>query len=437
MKADPNGKTGILQLFLAALIAVALIPSFTEVTDAFQAAVWFKFRPFYWLGPVNLLKLFFWVPAVVILLNWRRFDPKLSFKFACVLAVGTWANLVSGFLCYPWPFGHFREWFVILLTFSYALGFFLTSRSLKLEILNIWLVVLFGMSLLDILFPSATTFLIKNFFDSQTHADMWELGQRALASIWGRQSLAKMLCFVPWVWLCFYRKIDKISIFVILAAIPLTVATTQRAAVIAEFGAITVFLTVRYGVRILTPKIILGAVSTLVLMAALTFAVVPKRIWEPRVMSFVLSEIPTEHATDLSWRSAFSNRDYRLKMFLFSKEIIKESPLGNACIPLKRFEKYDFQARSSHNLFVEQFRERGWIWGTLHLLLWLAATVVAFRTKDSMDRALRLAALSTVWIAGQFDHIWQAINHALILWIIILTPFNGILKKEECVETSE
>lgn len=425
----------IIERILVWLLIAGILPSITAPfytlsgNDLEVSTVIF---PFTYIGPFNGLKFFFWLPLLYLYRSRQNLKLKnVSILVAC-LFVGTVATVVSALQCAPLPKQSFKEWAVILITSVYALSFLLMRIENQLFVAKAWVMLIFSFTFVDLLAPTVSNYLVKHLFHPMAHFDMSELGYRALASVWGRQSLAKLLCFVPWVWFCVYRKVNWVSISALILAIPLSAATTQRASVIAEVGAVLVFLGVYFGRRVFHAKILGSIFLGFIFLGASSLLIVPKRIWEPRVASFYLREIPPEKVDEVAWQSAFANRDYRLSTLKFSLGIIKENPMGNACIPLETFTAAGFpMPRSSHNLFIEQYRERGWIWGTVHLLMWILSTAATFKIKNLLDRSLRLGALTAVWITGMFDHAWQVINHALFLWIILLLPLVLLLKENK------
>ena len=102
-----------------------------------------------------------------------------------------------------------------------------------------------------------------------------------------------------------------------------------------------------------------------------------------------------------------------------SLDAIREYPLGNACLPKSFFTERKISEAHSHNLFLEQFRSRGWIWGLLHLGLWLLAGFAFFRRSDARASAY-LAVLTAIFICGFVDHPWFVLNQAIVLGAVLV-----------------
>src|SRR5690606_37493170 len=103
------------------------------------------------------------------------------------------------------------------------------------------------------------------------------------------------------------------------------------------------------------------------------------------------------------------NAKFRVGMAAASLESIRENFWGDACIPKEFFSSRGLNEAHSHSLFLEQFRSRGWVWGAIHLLLWLIAGLSFFRGSDLRSSAY-LAAFTAIFVSGLVDHPWFVLN---------------------------
>ena len=106
-------------------------------------------------------------------------------------------------------------------------------------------------------------------------------------------------------------------------------------------------------------------------------------------------------------------------MALFSLEQIATQPLGNACITEEKFRERGLTVTHAHNLFLQQFVGRGWLWGIAHFLLWIWAFTRALRSRRIEGHAWAAACIS-MSVGGLFDHPWFVLNHSILLCIVLL-----------------
>jgi hypothetical protein len=143
------------------------------------------------------------------------------------------------------------------------------------------------------------------------------------------------------------------------------------------------------------------------------------------VDSRLLNRVPIEVVDESSAESnqlrtiSEANARYRVGMNRVSIEIIRNHPFGDACIPKAFFSERGMSEGHSHNLVLEQFRSRGWVWGLTHLGLWILAALAFFRRRDVFASGL-LAACAAVFVCGLVDHPWFVLNQAIVLGAVLV-----------------
>jgi hypothetical protein len=162
--------------------------------------------------------------------------------------------------------------------------------------------------------------------------------------------------------------------------------------------------------------------SAALVAGALVLAVVPPEIRKTRLGSLtaLLRNDPASKAPLFSHeQTAQDNARVRVRIFSASMEVIRNQPLGNACLPESWYSEHGLMPGHSHNLVVEQYRSRGWLWGTLHLAIWITAGIFAWRRPDLIGSAL-IGGWVSIFVGGMFDHPWFVLNHSLVLWTFLL-----------------
>jgi hypothetical protein len=400
---------------VAAILALGILPSLTAPSQALVLA--FPRLQSY-LGPVNALKL-----GAPVLLAWvwlRRAElPRAWLPYAGALGVGTVATVIAGVPCgFPQPL--VREWAVMLLGSLAALSFLVLPRRQAFFVLGAWAVAIFGGALLDGLAPDATAWLNQNVFDpgAASAYDQTTTGFPLLHGLFGNQSLAKFLAWTPWLLLAFAFRWE-LPRGLLWALVGLAVVsngailmTSQRGPFLGAAAGWCV-LAAHQAIRAGNRRAALAALGALVLSCGVMLAIVPWGLLRARALGTF------SHDTNQYEHAALWTRDFRIQTNRLSWDSIKTHPLGDACIPAETFHQYGVFPAHAHSLFLHQFRERGWIWGALHLGLWLWAFVAAWRTRSPYGSMLA-AGIATIAVLGLFDHPWFVLNHAMVLSLFIL-----------------
>ncbi|MGE0616440.1 MAG: O-antigen ligase family protein [Bacteriovoracia bacterium] len=423
-------KRPTLDWIVAIILALGILPSFTAGTRALA-----ELSPVFGIaGPLNAVKL--GIPILLYYAWTRRKEmPKhaRTLGIAAVL-IGSASTLVAAIPC-EMPTAFLRDWAATL--FGGLAGFclcLLPKRPASFVLYAIAALVL-GSAALDLVSPSAVDWLLQNFFDPKTNAQyVSESKHRLLGGIFGKQSLAKLLAWVPalvalaWVRTRAVRTFPPGPASAILAlsfaCISLSLATTQRGPFVAGIAGLAIAI-VHYlrhhRVPSLSRKRLWAAFAGgLAICVAAAFLILPTDILSVRLKSLLWLNQGVEPSS-LGY-TADGNRDMRIRATLFSLDKIRQNPLGDACIPWNDFNVYALEFSHAHSLILEQLRSRGWIWGILHLLLWVLAWLRAWRD-PTLEATLILAAVTTTWVLGLFDHPWWVINQAMVLSFIL---FSGL-----------
>lgn len=402
----------------AVLLGFGIFPSWVALSSRFAESYPKIFR---FTGPINPLKL--GLPLILYFLWVRRkaYPKKLWLCLLVLFIFGTFATLIAGQSCLSISTA-LRPWSVMVTGTLACLALFQFSRPQVKFVLIVWASAVFGSAFLGKIAPSSTLWLYENIFDvSALQYDFLELGSQVLTGVYGRQSLAKFLTWLPWLLTFFWIRekfpdkktisFQKMEIFLFglgILSTALILATSQRGPFLSALLGWVAFALHQY-FQLGGKKLARLSAFAIGIILVLTLVVVPRNILEPRIRSlFGLSP------KDFYGQAADTNRDFRLQVTGIYSKIILENPLGKACVPEKLFLEKKIIPGHSHNLFLQQFVERGWIWGLIHLALWLLAWLGAWRVK-SFSNSLLFGGLSACIFSGLFDHPWFVLNHALIL----------------------
>jgi len=415
-----------LQWIVTIILALAIVPSFTS----FSTKLFLAFpRLSLFSGPLNFLKLGAPFLFVFLWINRKEIPRKLSLILLGCLAIGTVATLIASGRC-GFPPLVLREWFVTVLGASAACCLLLLPRRFFRVVLGSWLIIVYGSALLDASFPHTVDWLYSNIFDPDTrYYDVMEVGRRALTGIFGRQSMAKFLAWIPWLAAIFIassrssfiKSKTNVTLIVLLTigSFASIMATSQRGPFLAALAGAVAFI-VHAAVQLGKKKVAWYGAVGIVLAIGLSLVVVPRSIYEPRFKSLFGLAAPMKPDYWPPETVAEVNKQVRIKMTLFSAKVIAQNPLGHACIPLKDFVANGiYPPGHAHNMFLEQFRTRGWIWGATHLVLVLFGLLSAWKRKDFLGTAAT-AAMATIVFGGIFDHPWFVLNQSVVLATIII-----------------
>jgi hypothetical protein len=408
-----------LPLVITVLLVIGLLPS-AQALSADLSQTWPGI--FRWIGPLNLLKLGWPALWIYVVAERRRLSACAARAIIAALAIGTAATLIAGSRCGMPPM-LLREWFVITIGLAAGVCLALVPPRHRFAVFSGWMGVVLLAAVLDVFSPWVIDALYARIFDPETrYLDVREVGARVLTGVFGRQSMAKLLAWLPWLaaygaWERFCAHVNSLrcraavlicGIIGILSTGAI-LATSQRGPFLAAICAWIAFVLHLWWWRRDRRLIILGVVG-LALSALATYLFVPKQILEPRVRSAIgLSPQGNPYG-----KTADDNRSFRTKMAVIAITTIVRSPLGDACIPVERFHEFGISPGHSHNLLLQQFRDRGWIWGLLHAWAWLLAALATWRRR-TLGASLLFAGLTSVLVSGLFDHPWFVLNHAIVL----------------------
>jgi hypothetical protein len=434
MPKKPRPPGGLLSALVTAvaagIIALGILPSLTALSAGLRESVPAVARYF---GPLNPLKL----GAPVLLLHVWLFRQSLPRTLLWVLggaiAVGTGSTLIAAGAC-GFPPEILREWSVIVLGLVAALSLALQPRVLQVGILLVWAAVIYGSTLLEVSLPASIDWLYAEVFDPNTRAlDIAETGRRVLTGVFGRQSLAKLLAWTPWLLLAYSaapghatrRWLKPVLWGLAVVSTGAILATSQRGPFVGALAGWIAFV-LYHGVRLRNRKLAWLAAGALLVSLAATAVLVPRPLLETRVRSLLGVSRPDDSFA----KQADAHRSFRVAMTLFSLKTIATHPLGNACISDQEFlEAGISHFNHSHNIVLQQFRERGWAWGLCHLALWLAAILGAWKLRSEAGAAL-VAGLVTVLALGMFDHPWFVLNHSMMMWALMIPGVSAALTSE-------
>ncbi len=402
-----------------------MLPSWTALSTFLTEAVPTLAR---YLGPINPLK--FGAPLLMAWV-WLRKDRIPAWVRKLLLASVAALVICSALAAAPcgFPPGAVREASVFVLGLVASLAFLTLERRDSERVAFAWVAIVYGSFLLSAFFPSVTSWINAHVFDPvRANSFDPDLGYRVIVGFFDPASMAKLILWVPWILLATQARSPKgwkVALALVLVTIPMTIATTQRGPFVAAWVAFAAFA-LHQAVRSGRPRALIPLTSFLVAGTLAIFLVVPSSIWKPRLLSWFSSK-PQTTAEKISVKTI---RDRPL-LFGVSWKLVKENPLGTACPPEKVFLDAGLkEVQHSHNMLLEQFRIRGWLWGAWHLVLWLLALAGSWRGRERADAA-RFGAVVACLVLGLVDHPWFVLNHAMLLGIILVSPIMSLGKKPE------
>jgi len=334
-----------------------------------------------------------------------------------------------------------RETFVMALSAPLAASFFVMNATSRYRVAVFWGVFTVSTALLDATFPEATDWLLKHFFDPNSRRiDLIEVGQ-VVSGVLGRQSLAKLLAWTPWLILATAPKVLLRHWVLLVISFGLILPTSQRGPFVAATtsGICWIWLLWRRNPEAAKrglPTIAL-AISAII---GFTLAVAPPGIVESRLTS--LLGLP---ATSQLGQSAQNNITFRKQMYLFSAKTALQHPFGHACISGDEFMLAGITHLShSHNVFLEQFRSRGWLWGLVHLFLWFSILFLN-RPKARQTQNAKAIEAADYWfcawisltVSGLFDHVWPVLNQAVIVSCVLIGSSLQVAARGQNPKTPE
>ena len=420
-----------LSWLVTTVLSMAVLPSWTAVSVRIYERLGLSSSL---LGPINPLKIA--APALLIFLYTQRtriseFLPKgLALFLGVTYLLGSGAVLYGAFQC-QWNLTLFREWFLHGWAALWALSFFFLSNRQRKWVIGAWLTWVGGSCLMDWLAPAWQDWLFAHIFDPDTRVlDVREVGD-VLTGVFGRQTLGKFLAWIPWLWLLTLKPVAKpssqrfrfaLGMAAVIFSAGIVLATSQRGPFVSVLAAalVTIVLYARNeGFRKRTLLMMIGGFALSV--GVLTVSFVPRPILESRIRSMIgLS------STGSLGDQAEQNTKFRWGMLSFSTQVILENPMGRACFPNERyFWDRGTTAGHAHHLFLQEYRARGWIWGTLHLLMWIFCGWAFFRALPSaQENFFWFGGFLSIVFVGQFDYPWMALSQSIVIWVFLWKGFS-------------
>jgi hypothetical protein len=209
--------------------------------------------------------------------------------------------------------------------------------------------------------------------------------------------------------------------------------TSQRGPFISGIVA-CLFLFIHQYVQLKNKKALISGLLSVIAISIITLIFVPKRILIPRLSAltyiFDQSEVKTKiYGDSIPIEAARYNQNLRVQHAKLALNVISKNPFGNSCITEQEFLiNKIFPPGHAHNMFLQQFRERGWAWGAFHLVMWILAALGFWRSQNTKASIL-FAGITSVIISGLFDHPWFVINQSLILGIYLILGLDLYFKK--------
>lgn len=409
----------MLDRLVAVCLALGILPALMGLTPALQG-IGLSFQSIKWGMP--LLAFHVWkerkrIPS-------RLLHPLFLFAWVGMASIGP--ALIP---CGEIPRMFFRETAVWLLCTLAATSFLLLPPLLRRRTVSAWMGILLLGVALDTLFPAVHDWMYRNVLDPDTRLhDFEETGSLDVwTGLWGRQSFAKLLTWIPFLWIAEnWPALQKTKGWKSKALLGgalflplLSLWTSQRGPFLAAIAAVSAVIIHRGKKDRVRAALFLGGAICLVLL------LMPKDLLKTRFDSlFVQPELGSEAGLV----PGGGNQIFRYRILKFSWNSVKEFPLGNPCIPLEVYRASGFWLPShSHNLFLHPFRERGWLFGALHLFLWVFAGLALWkrRTLESgYADAARFGAWVSVVLGGMTDYPWAVIHQALPLSILLWSSFE-------------
>jgi hypothetical protein len=374
------------------------------------------------MGPINLLKLSGPLFIFYVWKNRSRLEPSFLRFAAMMIAVGSLSALYAGIRCGS-PTFDLREWGAMLLgCFAGACVAILPKRK-ALTICSSWIGIVLLSVGLELIAKNALKWIIVHFFDP-TRGD---LDPHGLMGFWDIASLGKLGLLAAWTFgYALFRSPAlqsrlKWPLFAATTVIMflVVVGSTQRGPMVGFAAGVFAFMFQEFR-RTRNWKII-GTVSGLaVAAAAAAFLVIPSEHLMPRLRSMFFLQDNSYYGQESA-----KSRDQRIRISKLTFATIAQYPMGNACIPSETYLKYDLDPTHhghAHSLILQQYRARGLVWGTLHLIFWIWALLAAFKRK-SIEGSVLFAGLCAVFVLGLVDHPWFVVNQATMIGTLLLSAF--------------
>ncbi|RYZ87969.1 MAG: hypothetical protein EOP06_11780 [Proteobacteria bacterium] len=424
-----NSAISALGWVISFILGLGILPSLTALSESFGEMAPFLFRL---SGPINPLKISIPLLMLYFWLRRRKISGKLRWALTGIFLLGLATTIGASLGCGAIPGNGIREWAAMTIGMLCAANLLVLEPRQRRVVVGSWAALIVLLAFLDKAFPAAIDWQYAHIFDPHTRwYDAQVASTRLLTGVFGFQSFAKLLSWVPWLALAFLPWLNEkrrgFILWVVFTALAtgLILSTTQRGPFLGMLlGWVAYFAHAR--LRVFKRDLLMPGVLAAALIAAVTFIATPREIFQGRVEAAVL---PSAEATR-SAKDASNNINFRKIMWGISLESVANHPLGDACIPEQTFKERGVYNTHSHNLFLHQFRERGWLWGIVHLALWLFALISAWRNQTAHASAL-FAGLICIMAQGMFDHPWFVLNHSMILSLYLLASIKLSVEENE------
>lgn len=405
-----------LENLLAIVLGLGMFPSFLALSESLTHSFPSLSR---YMGPINFLKIFWPLMLVYIGLRWKNIPFRSRRWLPIILAIGTLATLIAAIGCH-FPPMFLREWFVICVGIICSITLILLPQSKRKIVALFWVAIVLSGAAINMFAPEASNWLFAHVFDYNYRIPESRGAPLLLSGFYDVASMGKLLAWLPWTFGVLYfgsrpRLPQWISFLALLTICTVLIPiTTQRGPLLGmALGWIlaTAHLVFQTGQK----KLLKWIPAALLAVAFLTWAIVPKQILETRFLAYFGTGVTDQRAVHESRVSS----DQRMRIWKLAVQHIRSHPLGCPCPSRTEYETAGIAEMShAHNIFLEQFASRGWIWGSIHLLLWLSAFTAAWLDR-SRRGSLLVGGIATTLGLGMVDHPWFVLNHAIILGMFL------------------
>jgi hypothetical protein len=409
-------------LLFTVFIGLSVFPSWLGLTELLKGAFPDLFSR---IGPLNPLKMI--IPFLLIWLFFNRTKirwPAL-WTLGAFVGLGTIFTMLSGKECAD-PSLHYREWAAISVGLVAAVTLSLFPTRYIRVIVRMWAGTVILAVLLNYFFPDTLTWINQTLFDPKRVVSNQVYGVTLLNGFYDIGSMAKLLMWTPWVWL-WAESLDHptpfsltkkgMAILLFAASLFLILLTTQRGPLVGQIsGVLTYFFFRSYARK--EYRNIGVVIASLGVFVGLSLLFMPKALYERRIQPLFTLHQATEES--MSANPNMSSLQDRLHIFQVSWRVVKENPMGMACVPDSYFSEANASLGThSHNVFLHQTRSRGWVWGVLNLIFWILAFLFLAR-KKSESTLLALGGLTSTVALSLVDYPWFVLNHSIIMGIFLL-----------------
>lgn len=401
--------------FIAFVLIVAILPSTASLSTPLT-------------GPFNIVKLtlpllfLFVVLRRKILLEWFSNRALLGAVILFGLAglgtiTGTWGCEDKG------------EFFKTVIAFFSAtlvtVCLFCLEEKWQKRVVWGWAIILVASVILDQFFPGAVEYLSNNVFDPENlNRDNAELRYKVLSGIYSRHAISRFLALTPFIFLIFSRsRVSLVSVALLLATYGgIILRTTQRGSHLAFILGLFALILHFYRKNLFSKKPLLLAAAVAVISFASAKVLVQSEIYKARFVGNFNVEKFTDKddmSAERMTRDARTTASYRTILWKISAEQIAKHPFGNACPAREDFWVLGARPRHSHNIYIEQTRVRGWLFGLAFAVMWVFALIRSWALKG-MAGALAFGGVVACSAMGLVDDPLRTIGQDILFSTLIL-----------------